>query len=433
MHGRHGTQTRRGTQTWSRPMMHVMHGLRERALHLRRWLLTDHLDLGWMPIYSLGYLLFLFLPMVFGFRSSIWVPDGGAAHKAWPTLLSVALFLPLYFLTFRVSGKTRIVCTALIAALGFALLPANGFSNTYLIYASSFIAAWQTGLPGKLLALVAMTALYGFELHQLQYPMFILGITAVVGLSVFFGNHFYYKDKQKQAALRLSHDEIRRLAANAERERIGRDLHDLLGHTLSLIALKSDLAGRLLQRDPSAARQEIDEVSRVARDALSQVRRAVTGIRAAGLAAELASAHLLLESDGIAFDYDTRLPSLPPGHETVLALALREAVTNLQRHARAQRARAWLETVEGQVVLRVEDDGRGGDIVPGTGLCGMRERLEALGGSLRVDARSGHGTRLEARLPLPLRTRVGNDAAADEVPGRDAGGARAGWTSADAT
>ncbi|MEE7546994.1 sensor histidine kinase, partial [Xanthomonas sp. Kuri4-1] len=76
--------------------------------------------------------------------------------------------------------------------------------------------------------------------------------------------------------LRLSQDEVRRLAATAERERIGRDLHDLLGHTLSLVALKSDLAGRLLERDPAAARREIDEVSRVSREALAQVRRAVS-------------------------------------------------------------------------------------------------------------------------------------------------------------
>src|SRR5690606_26372410 len=124
-------------------------------------------------------------------------------------------------------------------------------------------------------------------------------VTVTIGIlvSVERGN------RERDAALRLSHEEVRRLAALAARERIGRGLHDLLGHTLSMVALKSDLAGRLLERDPAAARAEIDEVSRVARDALAQVRRAVTGIRAAGIAAELASARLLLEADGVAFDY----------------------------------------------------------------------------------------------------------------------------------
>src|ERR1051325_4616685 len=104
---------------------------------------------------------------------------------------------------------------------------------------------------------------------------------------------------QQQMALRRSNDEVMRLATLAERERIGRDLHDLLGHTLSLITLKSELANKLFERDPSAARREIADVERVARDALAQVRHAVTGIRAAGLAAELASAKLLLESNGV--------------------------------------------------------------------------------------------------------------------------------------
>ena len=160
---------------------------------------------------------------------------------------------------------------------------------------------------------------------------------------MFFGNHFFIENTRKRAELKLSHDEVRRLAALAERERIGRDLHDLLGHTLSMVALKSELAGKLLDRDPLAARREIDEVGRVARDALSQVRRAVSGIRAAGLAAELASAKLLLESDGVAFRYERADVALTPELETALALTLREAVTNIQRHARAQHAQVTLE------------------------------------------------------------------------------------------
>nr|WP_246191570.1 sensor histidine kinase [Pseudoxanthomonas gei] len=202
------------------------------------------------------------------------------------------------------------------------------------------------------------------------------------------------------AQLRLSHEEVRRLAALAERERIGRDLHDLLGHTLSLVALKSDLASRLVGRDPAAARKEMEDVSGVARDALAQVRRAVSGIRAAGLAAELASARLLLESDGVRFSYEIEPVPLSAEQETVLALAVREAVTNIQRHARAGGATVSLHSADQQVSLRIEDDGRGGAIVPGNGLGGMRERIESLGGRLRVDAMPGQGTRVEVTLPV---------------------------------
>nr|WP_273544249.1 sensor histidine kinase [Luteimonas saliphila] len=225
-------------------------------------------------------------------------------------------------------------------------------------------------------------------------------VTAIIGVLVVFERIGHERD----AALRLSHDEVRRLAALAERERIGRDLHDLLGHTLSMVALKSDLAGRLLERDPDAARGEIAEVSRVAREALSQVRRAVSGIRAAGIAAELASAKLLLETDGIAFGYrfeDGFADSaLPAGVESALALTVREAATNIQRHARAQRAEVSFGTDGPDAVLRIVDDGRGGAIVPGNGLSGMRERLESVRGRLRVGAGERGGTLVEARVPL---------------------------------
>jgi two-component system sensor histidine kinase DesK len=231
-------------------------------------------------------------------------------------------------------------------------------------------------------------------------------ITLLVSVAVFFGNHHFLETMRKRAELKLSHDEVRRLATVAERERIGRDLHDLLGHTLSLIALKSDLAAKLLVRDPQAAAEEIAEVSRVAREALTQVRSAVTGIRAAGIAAELVSARLLLESDGIGFVQDVApgtldAGSLPTTVENALALTLREAVTNLHRHAQARSARVELALEWGEALLRVTDDGRGSRIVPGNGLAGMRERIESLGGRLRVDARRGEGVTVEARVPLP--------------------------------
>jgi len=222
-----------------------------------------------------------------------------------------------------------------------------------------------------------------------------------VGLAVGLMNISLMRKDEREAELKLSHDEVRRLAALAERERIGRDLHDLLGHTLSLITLKSELANRLFERDPVSARREIAEVERVARDALTQVRRAVTGIRAAGLAAEMASAKLLLESNGVRLNYDFADVPLPVDIETVLAMTVREAATNIQRHARANCARVTLEVQGVELVLRVEDDGRGGAIVPGNGLSGMRERLSGIGAELRVESARGHGTVLKVSLPLP--------------------------------
>ena len=384
--------------------------LKSRLLRWRARLVPEAHGLGWMPFYTLGYLVFLFLPMVLSWfgESEAW--RGPLPRMLGPTLLSIAVFLPFYFAAYRTSGTRSLLCTLAIAAIGYALLPSNPFANAYTIYAVGFAAMLGGPLWKRLLLAMAMLGGFLAQVMVLNYPIFVFLITMIVSVAVFFGNHHFVERNRKRAELKLSHDEVRRLAALAERERIGRDLHDLLGHTLSLVALKSELAGKLLLRGDSpqareAAHREIVEVSRVARDALAQVRTAVTGIRATGLAAELVSAKLLLGSDGIALvsEIDPRSNdprALPAKVETALAMTLREAVTNLQRHAQAREARITIALIDGEAVLCIADDGRGGAIVPGNGLDGMRQRIEALGGRLRIDSRKGEGTRIEAHVPL---------------------------------
>jgi two-component system sensor histidine kinase DesK len=381
-----------------------------RLLRLRRWLLPDELQLGWMPVFFLGYLAFLFLPLLFGGQDAAGAGLAPGFDPLWPTVASVVVFLPLYFAAYRTTGLRATACMLGVAALCYLLLPLNPFANTYVIYAAGFAATLARSLWQRLSWLLAMLAAFMAEIHVLGFPMFVVALTLIIAVAVFFSNHYFIENTHKRAELKLSHDEVRRLAALAERERIGRDLHDLLGHTLSMIALKSELAGKLLARDPDAARREIDEVAHVARDALGQVRHAVSGIRAAGLAAELASAKLLLESDGVAFSYRIAALPLPAAIETALALAVRESVTNIQRHAHALHARVALDAEAGEAVLRISDDGRGGAIVPGNGLHGMRERIAALGGRLRVDAQATQGTCVEVRMPLAPG--IGHDAAA---------------------
>lgn len=373
--------------------------LHARLLRIRGRLVPDELQLGWMPIFILGYLAFLFMPIVFDRTGQI-TSKGMPLDILWPTLASIIIFLPIYFQSYRCSGAGEILCMLGMAAVGYALLPVNGFANTYVIFACAFAALINLGLARKILWVAAMLGAFLLEVIIINAPLFIVALTTIISVAVFLGNHFFVEASRKRAALKLSHDEVRRLAALAERERIGRDLHDLLGHTLSLIALKSELAGKLLDRDPAKAAQEINEVTRVARDALFQVRRAVSGIRVAGLAAELASAKQLLESDGVAFSYSLGDVQLQTEQETVLALVVREAVTNVQRHARARRAEVVLVADGPRARLLISDDGRGGTISPGNGLKGMRERIEALGGRLFVESSPGKGTRLEIELPV---------------------------------
>ncbi|WP_081770209.1 histidine kinase [Luteimonas huabeiensis] len=332
-------------------------------------------------------------------------PHGYDLRWALLTALSYPLFLAL-FAGSLLASQTRVRRYALgMIALCLALLPWYPSGLSYFVFGCVLLGAggWRSvwAYLGALLLLNALLLLWA---RGIGYPWSALAwlpvTTLVIGLIV----QVERRIEDKDAALRLSHEEVRRLAALAERERIGRDLHDLLGHTLSMVALKSDLAARLLARDPEAARHEIAEVGRAAREALVQVRGAVSGIRAAGLAGELAAARLLLETSGIAFDYriGERFAerALTAEAESALALAVREAATNIQRHAGARRAEAVLAVEGGEAVLRIADDGRGGAIVPGNGLSGMRERLEALRGSLRIEAGPGRGTRLLARVPL---------------------------------
>ena len=153
------------------------------------------------------------------------------------------------------------------------------------------------------------------------------------------GNHIGALAHCAGEKLRKADEEIEHLAKVAERERIARDLHDLLGHTLSLITLKAELARKLVDRDPQRAKQEMLDVEQTSRAALADVREAISGYRGEGLAAELVRARKTLETAGITVDCEFDQLPLTPAQETVLALALREAVTNVVRHAQAQRCK----------------------------------------------------------------------------------------------
>ncbi|TKS52972.1 sensor histidine kinase [Luteimonas yindakuii] len=330
------------------------------------------------------------------------------------TALSYPVFLWLYARVLLAPAHAAWRYALGMVVLCLALLPWYPSGMSYFVFGCVFlhVSRARTSVP-ELVALLLLNIVFLGWAVVLGYPwqaiVWMPVVTVIVGLIV----HVERLNEARDASLQLSQEEVRRLAATAERERIGRDLHDLLGHTLSMVALKSDLAARLVDRDPAAAKREIEEVARGARDALGQVRRAVSGIRAAGLAAELASARLLLEADGVAFDYslDTDMAQaiLSPLVETTLALTVREAATNVHRHARATHARATFAIEDGHAVLCIDDDGRGGVFKAGNGLAGMRERVQAVGGRLVV--RGDAGCRVEVRVPLAQPQATEADAA----------------------
>jgi two-component system sensor histidine kinase DesK len=311
--------------------------------------------------------------------------------------VGIIIFLPLYFLSYWVDGLKLLCVIAGMAALGVVYGPFNPGASVFFVYAAAAGAfAGSAGMAWTIIS--AIVAIVGIETLLLRLPG-ELWIPAVT-FSIFVGalNIHAAQRKMANARLRLAYDEIERLAKVAERERIARDLHDLLGHTLSLIVLKSELAGKLLEHDLARAREEIRDLEQVSRNALTEVRQAVRGYRAGNLAAEMAHARAMLESAGVVVECQMDPVSLGGPQENVMALALREAVTNVVRHANATRCTIRVRQSDDQCAVEVIDNGCGGAAQEGNGLRGMRERAEALGGT--VTRRMDEGCRLAVSLPL---------------------------------
>ncbi|HZA74142.1 MAG TPA: sensor histidine kinase [Propionibacteriaceae bacterium] len=202
------------------------------------------------------------------------------------------------------------------------------------------------------------------------------------------------------AKLSRAEKQVSRLAVVAERERISRDLHDILGHSLTAISIKSELAGRLVASDPPGARAQMAEVEGIARQALADVRATASGIREVRVATELASARSVLLAAGVEARVPSAVPPLPEGVNELFGYVIREAVTNVVRHSEASHC-----TIDvGEHHVSVVDDGAGSSrkaAAGGTGLRGLAARVEAAGGRLEVDISPGSGTRVTARVDLP--------------------------------
>jgi two-component system sensor histidine kinase DesK len=356
---------------------------------LHRRLLPPETGVGWAPYLWLIYFGFFWLQYAFK-------PAGPVELTL--AILSTLAFLLLYFSGFRRRGRAAMGHIIALATLGIGWAPFNIGASTFFVFAGAF--SMLVGRPkhawivlAGLLAVVAVLSLTVQPAAMFWLPGLLA--TFVVGAA---NIQFAERDRQN-AALRLSQAEVRQLARVAERERIARDLHDLLGHRLSVIVLKSELAGKLFDRDPGRARAEIAEVEHSAREALAEVRDAIGGYRERSLMAEMEHARLALASADV--ELDARLDDpldLDAHSEAVLAMVIREAVTNVIRHARARRCWIHLTRSEPSAALELEigDDG-GGRIRPdGGGVDGMRARIEALGGHFRLD---GERRMILASLP----------------------------------
>ncbi len=318
-----------------------------------------------------------------------------------PTLLSILVYLVCYMGVYIAPLRRLPFHAASIVVMGFILWVVNPLSLGYVIIGVTLLA-YAPHPRAWLLGVVAATVVTLVWVYAFAVPLLHVAIVFGAGLAAGFSNFLYVRGARRDAELRLSQTEVRRLATLAERERIGRDLHDLLGHTLSLITLKAELAKRLALADPARAQQEMEEVERVARHALAEVRSAVTGMRAGDLRSELVSARLMLEASGIALEVvmPERL-ALPAPTEAALSLVLREAITNIHRHSRATEARVLITRNGQDFSMRITDNGCGGLAAHGNGVSGMRERVRQVGGQLAIDSPAKQGTVLEIGVAVP--------------------------------
>ena len=349
-----------------------------------------------LPIFEQGVMPYVWLVYAAGVPLWLFLSHSPPRLVAFQ-LAVLAVFLVCYFLGYGRGGRTGLAYAGVFTILGAIASPSDGYATTYFIYAMSFVAY---AVPSRdayriLAAYIPFVALIMWLTH-VDGPFAISGLVFAVIVGVACINAA--QQKNDHARLKQAYDQIEGLAKIAERERIARDLHDVLGHTLSLIALKSQLASKLADRDPQRAVTEIREVEQIARTSLDELREAVAGYRGTGIPDELAHARDVLTSAGLRVDCEAEDVRLPAPQESVLALAIREAVTNIVRHARASVVQLRVATAGNACRFEIQDDGVGGSAAEGLGLTGMRERVESYGGSL--ERTIDHGTRLVVTLPL---------------------------------
>ncbi|MFF9346156.1 sensor histidine kinase [Streptomyces sp. NPDC014734] len=370
---------------------------------------------GWIKLFWIGiWLAFMAAPVqdLTTGRHTVWATAGGTLGL----VVFAAAYLVLVFRNTARPSDLRLV-RAVIAFLGVlaaVLILTLGTSWLVLfVYVAVSVGATLPLRTSRWLIPAVTAVMVGFgvlgdhpreTVTALVFPA-LLGGFSMTGVRQLI---------RTTIELREARATVAQLAANEERLRLARDLHDLLGHSLSLITLKSELAGRMLPAHPEQAAAQVADIEHVSRQALADVRGAVTGYRRPTLPGELAGARTALAAAGIVADVPAEAPADVPGEpEEVLAWALREAVTNVVRHSGARRCTVDLtarQTLDGEVLeLTVADDGAGAaGSEPGNGLTGLSERLAAVGGTLTTRtgtsrsgaSASGRGFVLALSVPL---------------------------------
>ncbi|MDG0811957.1 sensor histidine kinase [Cohnella rhizosphaerae] len=335
-----------------------------------------------------------------------------------PSLLLLSLFVGTYLFSFR-APRFRFTAALLLLAMVGVFCWKFGENFVFLtFYPSPLVGTlkekWKriAGM-GAMLALLGTVAAY-YGLYENENDIFQYLPAMLIMLTVPLGMQMTRRSNELKNKLSLANDEIARLSKSEERQRISRDLHDTLGHTLSLITLKSELAERLIAKSPERAASEIRDVQHTSRAALKQLRELVSGMNAATTTEEAAHASMLLQAAGIRLQAsgEQHLAGLPPLVDNIMAMCLREAITNAVKHSGASSCTIEWVKFDAGIAMTVSDDGRGcasgrgAETTGGSGLRGMRERLRLIEGELEWRSQAGMGSQLVIKLPLVEKTGV---------------------------
>ncbi|MEC0203773.1 sensor histidine kinase [Paenibacillus lautus] len=369
---------------------------------MQKWYQIFHKSTGLSPYV---WVVFYILPFYFIFRST-------STYQVVFGTLMIVMFFAFYVLSFLAKGWLVYFWTSLQILISITMSLVFGY-----IYFSLFLAFFIGNIKNKAgfitlysihLVTTIITVNYGLLTRNpffiTQLPFMLVSVVGVILLPV--TNYNRNKNDQLQGQLEDANKRISELVKLEERQRIARDLHDTLGQKLSLIGLKSDLAGKLMTQDTERAQAEINDVRQTARTALQEVREMVTRMRGTRLTDEIFRIQQILKAAQIELTFEGTLEpeNLSLMNENVISMCLKEAVNNIVKHSNATACSIVIESTETDLVARVKDNGTGFVTDArnrGNGLRGMRERLEFVNGSMELT--SGEGTTLVLRVPNVLR------------------------------
>lgn len=350
----------------------------------------EHLQLErrWAWVYLINLIFFL-LPLFY------------VNYSAWQIsilLLAMLVFVGCYYWGYYTPLHQMWRPIAAMVIIATAVTPWNPGSIALFAYCGFFIGfsykpTIAAAATGSVLALLALLQ----HLNQFQGPYFLTyGAVLLLGITL-----FGYLERLRQINLRQkqqSQEEITQLAQMVERERIARDLHDIMGHSLSSIILKADLANALLKAQrPEHAQQHLTELAQIARDSLSQVRQTVSGYKHKGLLAEVSGLAQRLREHGFAVQLSGEVPKLAAREESALILVLTELVTNILRHSKGDSCTLSFTEDAAGWTCQVSDNGQVQQLGFGNGLTGVRERLDAL--QAKLEYKLDQGCQLQIWLP----------------------------------